>query len=62
MISDIPLAFIVLKTHQINDPECNSIEKYIKNKTRNLSYFIKTEFVMYKSAEVILKYFYLCIR
>lgn len=49
LISDIPLAFTELKTHQCNDDECNSIIESIKNNTHNLSFFMKNDVLMYKS-------------
>lgn len=47
LVSNIPEAFIDLKTHQLNDHECLEIIWSKKNKTNNNSYFLKNEVLMY---------------
>lgn len=55
LISEIPLAFTELKEHQNNDPECIPILQSIKNKSNNLSYFIKNDVLMYKPSKGLAK-------
>lgn len=47
LVSNIPLAFTDLKTHQLNDNECLEIIRSIENKTNNNSFFLKNEVLTY---------------
>lgn len=48
LVSEIPLAFDSLATHQSQDEECIAIRESIRNKTHKENFSLKNDVVMYK--------------